>query len=315
MNKLKTFSILTFTLIIFFSSKISASENAGSFLRRGFGAKSAGMGGAYLTLCEDSSSVYWNPANLVNLRRENSISSMYTNRFNLDINNHFLAYARKINNEKRILDAFGIGITAVITPDIPKTERDSTTNRIITTSHSFKDSQGALFLSAAKNITKKFSIGTTLKLIQHKLDKNTAKGVSSDIGLLFKMNKDLVLGLNLQDIIGVDIKWNSESSHKDKIPLNIKAGISFAIMKENLLIAFDINKRKNRKEMLNVGIEAKLLEQLSLRAGFGQYGEKEKIEDCLSGGLTLILNNISIDYAYNIHTLGDSHLVSLNLEF
>ena len=62
-----------FILNIFFVSIILSQTNvattAASFLEIGSGAKSLSMGGAFVSVANDVSALYWNPAGIVNIDR------------------------------------------------------------------------------------------------------------------------------------------------------------------------------------------------------------------------------------------------------
>jgi tetratricopeptide (TPR) repeat protein len=78
----------------------------GEFLRYAVGARASGMGRAFTAVANDASSIFWNPAGLMNLERQ-EFSSMYTNLF---FDSYFtyvsLGIPRKYLGEN---SAFGIG--------------------------------------------------------------------------------------------------------------------------------------------------------------------------------------------------------------
>ena len=66
--------IYTITIFLFlFSSITNAQSNvattSASFLEIGPGARSVGMGSAYVSVADDASSIYWNPAGIVNVNK------------------------------------------------------------------------------------------------------------------------------------------------------------------------------------------------------------------------------------------------------
>ena len=67
----KIIKIIMTILALGVISSISAQENkyAGSFLELGVGARAMGMGGAFVSIADDGSAFYWNPAGVSQLIR------------------------------------------------------------------------------------------------------------------------------------------------------------------------------------------------------------------------------------------------------
>ena len=59
--------------LIIISSLINAQSNvattSAAFLEIGPGARSIGMGSAFVSVADDASSIYWNPAGIVNINK------------------------------------------------------------------------------------------------------------------------------------------------------------------------------------------------------------------------------------------------------
>ena len=82
---------------------------AGAFLRYGVGARAMGMGRAYVSVSNDASSVYWNPAGMMELRQA-EVSSMYSNLYYDAQYSHFGAVLpRLLENPKGALARFLAG--------------------------------------------------------------------------------------------------------------------------------------------------------------------------------------------------------------
>ena len=71
------FLTLTFVLFSFIHSQNNVATTSAAFLEIGPGARSIGMGSAYVSVADDASSIYWNPAGIVNVNKT-EIQSFYT---------------------------------------------------------------------------------------------------------------------------------------------------------------------------------------------------------------------------------------------
>ncbi len=71
----------------------------------GFGARALSMGGAYLTEGNDFSGVYWNPAGLAMIKRQEIFASL--NNLNTNVNTNIFSVNSKSSRTTTKLDAFG----------------------------------------------------------------------------------------------------------------------------------------------------------------------------------------------------------------
>ena len=63
-------SIWTFIILMSVAySQNNVATTSAAFLEIGPGARSLGMGSAYVSVANDASSLYWNPAGIVNISR------------------------------------------------------------------------------------------------------------------------------------------------------------------------------------------------------------------------------------------------------
>ncbi|MCP4723497.1 MAG: hypothetical protein GY863_00600 [bacterium] len=78
----------------------------------GFGARALAMGGAYVGLADDYSSIYWNPAGLGLLQRSQFLVSMKHNNNNLDA--EFSSIMNDNSQSKTSLDAVGVAYVSEV---------------------------------------------------------------------------------------------------------------------------------------------------------------------------------------------------------
>ena len=179
-NPLKFFWCLLLTTF-FIPQSIFASTQPALFLTAGVGARALGMGGAFSAICDDASSPYWNPAGMVQLKK-NVISGTYAHLY-LDTQYHFLNYLHNFNNHR-----ISIGRICLETTDIRKTDSMGNNLGFCRTNHN------AYLISYAITLKDKFSTGFTIKNIGQHLDTFKNSGWGCDIGFLFS-DQNLPIGL------------------------------------------------------------------------------------------------------------------------
>ncbi len=257
------------------------------------GTRPLGMGGAYIGVADDANSIYWNPAGLPFLQRQ-ELTSMYANLYGggLGLTNSYLGYVFPLSDRQGIgIDWFHFGIG----DDELGYRRDK-----------FNISYGMRPIS-------KFSFGVNLKMVDSNftLDNNSigkSKGYGADFGLLFTPISRLRLGLVGYDIGGTSVRYDNKVS-EEILSQQFKIGVAAQPM-ENWIVACDIGDR------LHVGSEYWLLNQLALRAGIQK--SIKKVGDYtqgiqLSGGFGFKYRFFQLDYAYqNDSDLPSTHRFSLS---
>jgi len=85
MKQMKPAKLIMFVFLFLSMANSSFSQpgdagQPGEFLRYGIGARALGLGRAFVSVADDASAIYWNPAGLLNVQ-QNEIATMYTNLF------------------------------------------------------------------------------------------------------------------------------------------------------------------------------------------------------------------------------------------
>ena len=108
---IKNFLIITISLFVFFDtsySQVFSGTTAAQFLKIEVGAKSIGMGGAFVSLANDASALYWNPAGIGKLGTGINVGATYTRWFG-GITDNFLGVVIPVSDKYRL----GLSMTLV----------------------------------------------------------------------------------------------------------------------------------------------------------------------------------------------------------
>ncbi|MCP3966528.1 MAG: PorV/PorQ family protein [Lentisphaerae bacterium] len=317
MKKVVKSIILVVFAVILSSETAAGSDNAGSFMEKGSGARAVSLGSSFVGLADDSSAVFWNAAGLVQLQRQQASVMSYrafeTNYFNADYHVPFAGLH------------WGAGITGAVVDGIIPAEYDSVSKRHKESGSAFGYKAMAVYLSTAYRITDNFSAGITGKIIQEKLYSKQASGYGLDAGLMYKPSEHISFGLNVQNLIRPQLEWDTASKNVDSIPLNIKTGSAISLFNNTLIVLTDLNFRKNRPVIINVGVEYWLNRYLAVRSGveivsdqLSVIGKRISKLEKVSCGVGLVLNPVRLDFSWSNNDLSGLdavYRISAGLDF
>ena len=311
---------------------------AAKFLSIGIGPKANAMGGAFTSIANDASSLYWNPAGAADLTKYEAMFS-YTSLYkDLGINLNYIALVIPADE----FGTFGVSVTA-----LDYGEMDVTTELYPEgTGEKFSASSYAFGLSYARNITQSFSAGITVKYITEGIFNSTADGIAFDVGTIFKTpffgikfasiitnygSKMQITGEDLLIRYDADPNRNGNNQTVDayykterfELPLKLQIGISrdFQFLRDQkLTVSVDAIHPNDNSEYLNFGGELSFLNNLiALRGGYKGLFLKDNQEGLtLGAGLNYALGvfEVGFDYSYqNYKYLSYTHSFGVNLKF
>jgi tetratricopeptide (TPR) repeat protein len=300
MKKLKNIFLLSLVIgRLVFPAVVHADDDAGTdnLFLLGTDARALGMGGAYVSVADGASSIYWNPAGLALLERGEA-TFMHVSLWEETIYD-FLGLAYPTLE----IGSMGVGVFRLGSTDIPKTDANNPGLQIGT----FDNTQTLYIFSVASSFPLYTKGGVSVKVYNHSIDGKSATGVGLDLGILATPNEHFSWGLNLQDLLQPEIKLeNSEV----RIPFNLKAGVSFTQKLEwfSLILAADLDKSKGREIQPHFGSEIGIQDALFLRGGYDRgYG---------TFGAGVKWNWVRADYAFKANPdLGATHRFSATVQF
>jgi len=338
--------IIPLLLVFVLASNSFAETGGAAFLSKGVGARALGMGGAFTSISDDTSAVYWNPAGLARIQ-DYSITGMsavgasnaWQGLSDVVPTNNFLAFSVPMNKFTTFLgnSVFALGYINSQMDNI--IESDISGN----VTGTFKDTQNAFYLSWGIPVwedTTNLYAGASVKYITEDMaasNGGSASGYDIDAGVIYNIFETLNFGLFLGK--GATLNWDGGGS--DTAPLTTRFGVSnkFTLNEKiNLLGAVDLVQMQDYPLSTNIGVELTYLTSyegytlglnaLHLRGGVNglalenRYGIRDDINMnvaySVGFGLDLLVFGkfLQLDYALSMGNLFDQqNKFSLNFYF
>ncbi len=311
---------------------------AATFLEIPVGAAAVGMGGAFVSVANDVTSLYWNPAGAASLQGTEALAAHMT--WIADTRYEFAGVVIPLGE----VGALGFSLTSLTMDDMMV----RTVEQPDGTGEFFSAGDLAAGITYARPLSDRFAIGFTAKYIQETIWHESAHAFALDVGTTFRTDLfgGLPIGATLSNFgttmqmsgrdtrtfIQVDpTKMGSNDQiptaiemNSWELPLSFQIGLSTTAMKTDDLrwtIAADAVHPNDNNESMNVGTEFSYLDVLMLRGGYHSLFLKDA-EGGLSLGIGLSTNTlfgtmlIRFDYAYrNMGRLDNVHVLSLGVRF
>lgn len=200
-------------LIILFSGtdlfgQIRTPKYSNEFLSIGVGARALGMGNTQVSLVNDVTAGYWNPAALPRIKNHAQLGFLHAEYFAGIANYDYGGFALQLDS----VSALGISLIRFGIDDIPDTRNLFQSSAIPDYSQIrfFSASDYALLLSYGKILPNipGLSVGGSVKIIyRHVGNFSSAWGFGIDASAMYSLNQ-WNFGLLLQDVTGTFNAWN-----------------------------------------------------------------------------------------------------------
>lgn len=311
---------------------------AANFLNIDVGARAVSMGGAFTTLANDASAVYWNPAGLARMDRPEAMFNH--TQWLADIRFNFAALVIPMQQ----MGTIGLSATFLTMDEMEVT----TTSSPMGNGELFSAGSYAFALSYAHTLTDRFSIGGSVKYVRENIYHCSANGFALDVGTLFETQfNGLMIGMSISNygtkmrMSGLDllvpadydpsIEGNNDALNAYfqtdgfDMPLMFRVGLGMDVLKgagnSNLFLAVDALHPNDDVESLNVGAEYLFNNMVALRAGYRSlFGSDDSEEGLTLGGgvnyRVVGFTEIRLSYAYqDFGILNNVQRVSVGLAF
>ena len=308
---------------------------AAKFLSIGVGSKATGMGGAFTSIADDATAMYWNPAGLGFYNTK----EVYFNHSNwiADISFDYFGFTVPINTKS----VLGFNITSVTMDDMEVTRYGNEE-----TGETFNASDYAFGSTYSINLTDRFSVGLNSKYIQQTISNSHAKGFALDIGTLFMTPFGFKLGTSISNfgqklkmtgddlLIGADVDENMDGNNESvtsvlstdyfDLPLVLRIGLSSELglgVSNQFVWSLDAISPNDNNNYINAGVCLHLSDKLlSFYAGYSSLFLENKERE-LAIGISLKIpkvfnNSLKIYYSYEtMKFLGNNQQLAISLNY
>ncbi|NOZ74753.1 MAG: PorV/PorQ family protein [FCB group bacterium] len=292
-------------------------STAATFLEIGVGARARGVGDAFVSVANDVSALYWNPAGITALEKPEA--QFYHSPWIAGIRFNFAGAVIPLNQ----YGSLGLFYTGVGMDDEPV----RTIFYPEGTGEYYQASSLSFGLTYSRRLTDHFSFGVTVKHIQEQIWHMTATSTALDVGTLFRSrNRGFRLGMSIsnfgnkmklegrdtQQKVDIDEQKAGNNDRIDahldtwawQLPLLMRVGLSKDIQigkTQKIVVAVDAVHPNDNTEYVNAGAEYWLGKMLVIRAGQNNLLLKDR-QSGWTFGFGLRTNfygraNIALDYA------------------
>ncbi len=303
-----------------FAQKVTkVGTTAAPFLNIPVGARALGMGGAFVSVADDATALFWNPGGLARLRTSEAI--FVHTKWIADIGFDFAGVALNLGSA---------GVVGVHGTFLNAGEMERTTEIYPEgTGEKFSAGSYALALTYARSLTDRFSVGGTIKYVREYILNSSAQGLAIDLGTYFVTQfHNVTLGAVISNfgtkmrmtgrdlLVQYDIDptryGNNERINADletdayDMPLMLRVGLSVDLFQNvensSLIVAVDAAHPSDNVEHMNVGAEYSFRNMFALRAGYRNLFSRDSEQGFTAGaGLKYRIAGdfaLKVDYAY-----------------
>lgn len=305
-----------FCLLLFaFWLTAYATKFAGDFEELGTSARAIGMGGAVVSVAQDPSAIYYNPA-LCSRFQRTAVLLMHSEDFSGLVKHNFLGVTFPKENQ-----SFGFAILHNGIPDIKLTKLPNPDDTIPSDTNrpyvyrTVNANQLVGYFNYSRALSPLFGIGGNGKIIYQNLG-GTAScfGMGLDFGVVASPLRDLAIGLRVRNLSTSPLLWSTGT--KEFITPRAAFGLSklLRLGRDRLQLSFETEAAFEEKDLnSNMGVEYAFREIIFAR--IGAYRQN------LSFGLGFRFKRFHLDYGYaagaapEARELGSPQQISGGVEF
>jgi len=260
--------------------------NGSTILDQGLGLDGMQMGGAYTANPLSCSALYWNPANLTNLKHTEIYTSV--SKYFGEVSNSTFIFSSQIQENV----TFGLGYLGIAVGDISYTD-----NSGLSLGENINYKNEVYLLGLGYRLNNSNSLGVSYKLFrQTALAKKANESI--DFAYRLSISETIQLGVVAENLLS--------SGAENEVYAKYRAGIEQAI--GNLRLAMDVvQDTQYNKSYVNYGFAFVALAPLEIRGGMNSYLDNYFL------GASFVLEGIRIEYMFCNPELGTVHRVGFGL--
>ncbi|MCH7769967.1 MAG: PorV/PorQ family protein [Bacteroidetes bacterium] len=296
-----------------------AGISTAQFLKIGVGGRATALGDAFVAIANDASSLYWNPAGLVQFDNDQVMFSH--NQWVADINHEFFGAVYHFGKNH----ALGVSVIALTMDDMPVTTEFAPFG----TGQFFGFSDLAIGITYSQKMTDKFSFGVTVRYMEETLDKLKMRGVMIDLGTYYWTGLGSTrfavtvshFGAEMAPDGKINLVGNREKSDWQSFspPTMFRIGFAFEPYENKehkVTTSIQLNHPNDNSENFALAVEYVWKSLLSLRGGYKFNVDEQNISFGAGVDVPISIAKFTFDYSFvNFERLGSVHRFSIILGF
>ncbi len=345
---MKNFKILVYVFVfvtVFVNSNFAQNEvgskigtTSGNILLMEIGARAIGMGGAYVGVADDASTLFWNPAG-TSLIKKTMIQYQFGQRY-ADVQHQFAGLSFPLTSD----DALGVMVQYLSVGEMDVTTIENPEG----TGETFDANNTVITLNYSRQLTDRVHVGASIKYIYERIWMETAQNFAFDIGTIYNIDEiGLRIGMNILNL-GTDMGI-TDGAHlfffkrkpddypgsptpkaelaMDKYPLptSFSLGVSAVVIgrkttwiknaEHRLLLTSSIIDSFDGPFRVNVGAEYAWNEIFYLRSGYRFFYDTQGFSAGFGLNFRQIIdNNVTLNYVWvDYGDLGSINVIGLGL--
>lgn len=286
-----------------------------NFLRNDVGARAAAMAGSFVTMTNDPTAFFYNPATGASLEAPQASLGFF--KHVLDINAGHLAYGQRVED----VGFFSGGIIFTHYGSFTETDERGTTLG------TFSAADFALSFGFSDSPLENLYYGVSAKFIYSGIGSYSSTALAADAGILYTIpDSRLAIGASLRNL---GTQMSSYAGVSEMLPLDLTVGAS--VIPRGLPLHLHVNLHRltesadnfaDRFRWFTVGGEFTLSSALRFRLGYDN-GRRQDLKLGSSAGLAgfsiglgFAVSDYQIDYALSsLGEIGSLHRISLGARF
>lgn len=285
-------------VFISFGSTLLSKESPFNFLRFAGSARSGALAGAFVSMDDDPSAVFFNPSSIATNSSKDFSFTFF--KHVLDVNSGSITYTQLF----RDIGSFAGSIQFT---NYGSFDRSDSQGQLQGT---YTANDLAFGLSYANILDTNLFYGGTIKLISSTIDKYSSFAIAFDVGLLYRIpDKRTNIGFS---ILNFGTQLSTFDGTRENLPLDVRIGINHRLRGLPLLFNFSFNslndyttKFFDRFLKFSLGGEFYFGDYVNLRLGYDNNirkystSTKDKGFSGFNFGLGIKLKEINFDYGFS----------------
>ena len=267
------------------------------FAEYGVGARGSVLSSSFVSLANDYSATYWNPAGMAYIRGFSIGGMQYKMEYDREIN--FASLIFPVASGTRI----GLSWQGFLINKIEARKGNTETPDSF-----FDNLEEAIWLSFSQRLFSRLNIGLNVKYIHQSINGMNGTGWAMDSGLIFELNPKMKIGFVIYDI-GAKLSWTTNhTEHYQKLN---RLGVSY-MLKNDLMVSCAVEGNEQLNQF-SVGTEHSLLGPFKFRLGW----RNNRFSTGMGIDVKLSKVNLVLNYAIANSKIssGISHICDLSISF